>query len=289
MAKSMNLIGEQYGKLTVIAEGKIHIQPSGQRKRTWLCKCDCGNEITVFHSALRSGITKSCGCLRHNTGSRFNLVGQRFGRLVVLEEVPTPAGERSRWRCACDCGNKVIVSTHDLHKKNNTQSCGCLQREIAAKTKTIHGLARDGAIHPIYSAHSGMIQRCENPNNSRYHRYGGRGITVCDEWHNPKIFYDWAINNGWSPGLTIERIDNNGNYEPSNCCWIIPAKQASNRHTNDNITWHGKTQNLTAWGKELHIPQSRLWARLYRNHWTIERAFTTPTRKQEKNTHAVTS
>lgn len=293
MAKKMNLIGERYGNLVVIAEGEPHTQPSGQKKRTWLCRCDCGNITTVFHGALRSGITKSCGCLKHVTGSHFNLVGQRFGRLTVLEEVPTPGGERTRWHCICDCGNETIVTTHDLREKNGTKSCGCLQRKTVAETNTVHGLCSGGTRHPIYNVHVGMLQRCENPNNSRYHRYGGRGIKVCKEWHDPKVFYNWAIENGWSTGLTIERIDNDGDYEPSNCCWTTLAKQASNRHNNDNITWRGKTQNLTAWGRELYISQSRLWYRLYRNHWDIERAFTTPINKKPElrngETHVISS
>jgi len=121
-----------------------------------------------------------------------------------------------------------------------------------------------------------MIQRCENPNTHNYKDYGGRGITVCDEWHNPVVFIDWALANGWEEGLTLDRIDNDGNYEPSNCRWATRKEQQRNRRNNHLITFDGKTQTVVQWAEEVNISPQTLYSRISKYHWPIERALVEP-------------
>ena len=129
--------------------------------------------------------------------------------------------------------------------------------------------------HPrLMRIHNNMKQRCNNPNNTVYKNYGAKGIRVCDEWKYFKNFKNWALKNGYNDTLTIDRIDSNGNYEPSNCRWVSRKVQANNRETNVNIEFNGETHTLTEWAEKLCISQKTLWARLNNPEWTTERALT---------------
>lgn len=121
----------------------------------------------------------------------------------------------------------------------------------------------------------GIIRRCDNPNAGFYHRYGGRGITVCDEWRDFEVFYKWALHNGYKDDLTIDRIDNDGNYEPSNCRWATWKEQANNKSLNHILTFDGKSQTMTLWAEETGITRSAIKTRL-KNGWSVEKALTTP-------------
>lgn len=161
--------------------------------------------------------------------SRFiDLTGQRFGRLTVLERAenctngPKP---RTRWRCRCDCGKEVVVLVGSL-RSGSTQSCGCLHRENEANRHMVHGLT-DTRLHRIWSD---MKTRCKYECHRSYKYYGGRGIRVCDEWLSDFMnFYKWAMSNGYQDDLSIDRIEVNGNYEPSNCRWATRSEQALNK------------------------------------------------------------
>lgn len=148
-----------------------------------------------------------------------DLTGKRFGKLVVLERVKR--SRKTEWRCKCDCGNETIVQAANL-KNGHIRSCGCMISE----SNTKHGKWNTR----IYRIYHSMKQRCNNPNSAHYEYYGGRGIKVCSEWQDDfQTFYDWAMSHGYSDDLSIDRIDVNGNYEPSNCRWATKTTQSFNR------------------------------------------------------------
>jgi len=205
-----------------------------------------------------------------------DLTGQRFGRLVVLYDTGERRGGQVIWRCRCDCGNKVDVRSGNL-TSGNSMSCGCYSRECTVERSTTHGMARRGKRHPVYKVWLHMLRRCEDLNNNRYKNYGGRGIAVCGEWHNPQVFIEWALNNGWEKGLTIDRIDNNGNYEPDNCRWIARKEQARNKTNNRYVTYNGIRRLFIEVLEEHGIMSGtkeykRIYYRVNTLHWPIGRA-----------------
>lgn len=207
-----------------------------------------------------------------------DLSGMKFARLTVLEYAYSRKKQRV-WKCLCDCGNIVYTTSNSL-LQGNTKSCGCLQKEKAAangKRTSKHGLSHDknGRKTRLFRIWGGIKTRCLNPNDKAYTKYGGRGITICPDWENSfKSFYDWALSNGYSDDLTIDRIDVNGNYEPSNCRWATAKQQASNRTNNRLLTYNGETKTVSEFAKEYGLSQQCLHNRIKRG-WSIERALKT--------------
>lgn len=197
------------------------------------CICDCGNNVIVRGGALTSGNTKSCGCYnkdRNRESKMKDLTGQSFGRLTVLQMLPSEANSRIHCRCLCECGNIVDVASTNL-KQGKTLSCGCYKNETTPIAHKTHGESHTR----LYRVWQGMKERCYNPHHISYHLYGGRGVFVCDEWNNSYFtFKEWAEANGYDctaqrGACTLDRIDVNGGYEPSNCRWVGMDVQSKNR------------------------------------------------------------
>lgn len=208
-----------------------------------------------------------------------DLTGQKFGRLTVIKRLSSDKWGHSRFLCQCECGNTKETSGDNLIR-GFCQSCGCIQKEVTIARSTIHNLCHTH----IYKIWEGIKRRCFSKNDKNY---GGRGITICDEWLNPENFYKWAMANGYKKGLSIDRIDVNGNYEPSNCRWVDMKTQQRNRRNNRFITYKGETHTLAEWAEIVGIKYFTLTNRLYDN-WTVEKAFTTPVKKikrREKQCH----
>ncbi len=190
---------------------------------------------------------------------KHDLTGQRFGRLTVLEFVPNDKPS-SYWKCKCDCGNTSIVWCGNL-KNGTTKSCGCWNRERAFATHLKHGKYHT-RLRRIWQQ---IKDRCNNSKTKIYKYYGGRGITVCDEWKNDfQAFYDWAMTNGYSDSLTIDRINYNGNYEPSNCRWVDMTIQNRNKKNNIVVECHGNSMCLAEASEVSGINCKTLYTRYYR-------------------------
>lgn len=200
-----------------------------------------------------------------------DLIGLRFMHLLVLEEAGSDKNGRAMWLCKCDCG-KFHKTLGKYLLNGDTTSCGCRRRKILAETtkrQTTHRMSGT----PIYTKWVSMKDRCMNPLNSAYSSYGGRGIRICDEWINSfENFYEWAISSGYSEGMTIDRINNNGNYEPTNCRWTDLKTQANNTRRNHYLTYKGKTKSLAEWAEIKKINYSTLRARINTYHWSVEKA-----------------
>ena len=203
---------------------------------------------------------------------KYDIKGQRFGRLFVIEKVKR--NKSTLWKCQCDCGNITYVDTTRL-RRGEIVSCGCYMREIARKPKK-HGMTGT----PLYIKYQAMIGRCKYPSNINYKAYGGRGICVCEEWQKDfRNFYKWAMENGYEDGLTIDRIDVDGNYEPSNCRFVPMSEQYNNRTDNHYLTYNGETHTLSEWSRIKGINVGTLKDRVNKLHWSDEDALTKPVRK----------
>lgn len=200
--------------------------------------------------------------------ARADLENKQFGRLIALEYV----GER-RWRCKCECGGVAIAVSRNL-LNGNTKSCGCLQREKASKTHRTHGKTNTSE----YNIWQTMKARCYVKLNANYANYGGRGIKVCDRWL--ESFENFLTDMGEKPeGLSIDRVDVDGDYEPRNCRWASVGEQATNRRNNRYVEYEGRKMTISEWARELGVKPGLIKNRLD-SKWSVERAFTTPTRKQ---------
>lgn len=252
----VDLTGKRFGQLTAISLS--HTDDLGAH---WLCRCDCGNEKVVRANSLRCGDTKTCG--QH----KVDLVGQRFGKLVVVGRDTSPSGtkrKRVKWVCQCDCGNTSSVTSDNL-KSGTTTSCGCAK----FTAKLIHGMTGT----PTYKAWDGMIQRCTNPNDAKYSDYGGRGISICDRW---RVFSNFLEDMGVKPeGYELERMDNNRGYNPENCKWATRKEQNRNKRNSRLLTLGDETLCVTEWADRVGINYNTIIERLGRG-WSVEKALTTP-------------
>lgn len=198
-----------------------------------------------------------------------DLIGLRFERLTVIKQEGKYKNGARLWLCKCDCGNeKIVAGTHLVGGK--IRSCGCLLKETTIARNKVEKVKHGKRGTRLYIAWRNIKDRCLNPNEKAYPRYGGRGITICPEWMEFEPFYEWAITHGYADNLTIDRIDNDGNYEPGNCRWTTRKEQANNRRSNVKITFDGKTKTLAEWADYLQIPYSRIEHR-YKSSMPIEK------------------
>lgn len=207
-----------------------------------------------------------------------DLTGHRYGRLTVIEYAGRAKnGKMCLWRCVCDCGKEIVTQGNSL-RSGNTKSCGCYCKEVISRH---WGIKYEESGKRICSIHGTMMKRCYNKNSISYPNYGGRGITVCEEWSGKggiRKFYDWAMANGYSDDLTLDRIDNDGNYCPENCKWSTRTEQSRNRRSAVLITYNGETHNIKDWSDITGIKYSTLRQRVVAD-WDIDKMLTVPVSK----------
>jgi hypothetical protein len=209
-------------------------------------------------------------------------VGETYGRLTIIRGKVYEDGRGVRRKarvicqCSCDAATILDVDLGNL-RSGRTKSCGCLQRERAAESSATHNLSR----HPLFQRWQAMMNRCYEETNVSYRNYGERGITVCREWHDVANYIAWAEQQGWSEGLTIDRINNDLGYCPSNCRLASMTEQGNNRRNNHILEYRGKSQTVAQWSRELGIRIGTIFNRL-RLGWTVEDALRTPVKQTER-------
>lgn len=188
-----------------------------------------------------------------------NLIGKKYNRLTVIARAENTANGKRRWICKCDCGRikEKAVTGFDLIS-GKVKSCGCLYKESNKNINKKHGLSGK-RLHRIWCS---MKQRCTNTQSAGFKNYGGAGITICNEWLDFQAFYDWATANGYADNLTIDRIDNNGNYCPDNCRWVDMKKQQNNRRNNRKVEYRGCEYTISELAIKLNIPYATLLGRI---------------------------
>lgn len=262
-----SLIGNSFGRLIVLEKGN---KKNGHRY--WICKCECGNKKEISHGALKSGNTKSCGCIRKEVATkasatlnlkakpRKDITSKRFGSLVAVAINGKSKNGKNVWKCICDCGATTYVPVGDL-SSGNSKSCGC-------KTKdALRNYVQEKKKNAVKSPHlkaaniwKKMISRCYDQLNKDFPNYGGRGISVCDQWMDFKSFFN---DMGDPPdGMSIDRIDNNGNYEPSNCRWATSTEQARNKRNNVIVEYKGERMTVAEASIKSGIPASTIYSRV---------------------------
>ena len=196
-----------------------------------------------------------------------DLTGKRFGMLTVICRAEDKNGD-VMWQCKCDCGCEKAVRGESL-RYGTAKSCGCWIRKNLLEINTKHGKT-DTKLYGVWST---MKTRCLNPNSVSYKLYGKRGIKVCEEWVNDfQAFYEWAVSTGYHEGLSIDRIDVNGDYEPNNCRWADAETQANNRRNSHIVTLNGESHTIAEWSKITGIKSSTLYMRLNKYGYSVEDA-----------------
>lgn len=263
------IIGKKFNRLTVIRKTE---EKDNKGRELWECKCDCGNILKASYRQLSHNEIKSCGCLREEN-RRYRkehaldyMIGKKYGRLTVLKRVDLDRKEPTVL-CRCDCGNEIKVSANSL-RTGNTKSCGCIAHEILMYRNIRHGLHGT----KLYGVWKAIRQRCNNPNCDDYKWYGMKGVKVCEEWEDFKNFYDWAMNNGYKEGLTIDRISFDGDYCPENCRWITIQEQQENKRNCKIIEYNGESNTISYFAKKYNIKRSTLYDRIFIKKYSVEYA-----------------
>lgn len=255
--------GMRFGKITILRR-----LPQTKSYPQFECKCDCGNIIIVNHQYFKK--SEVC-CNDCRTPKVEDISGQKFGRLTAIKYAGKSKGKQTLWECRCDCGKTVIVHHQNL-KSGHTSSCGCYNNELISEREKTHGQTKTR----LYNIWHDMNYRCSSQKHSSYKDYGGKGIIVCEEWRKSfEAFRDWALQNGYSDDLSLDRMNGNGNYFPENCRWATLIQQANNTNRNLFFTVDGHTDTLANLCRKYDMPYVVVHARIYRG-WKVEKALTTP-------------
>lgn len=250
----LDLVGKTFGFLTVLSRGIS--DKRGQSR--WSCRCQCGTVVPAAGCQLVSGKKRSCGCFRRH-GLPPIAPEQTFGRLTVVGRVENDKQGNPQWACKCSCGNTATVRSYQLYEK--TRSCGCFRLERLREAIITHGQSCHGKQSREYRAWCSMKKRCTDQKSKDFKYYGGRGITVSPLWQSDfQAFFDHA--GPCPPGMELDRINVNGNYEPGNVRWVTHLVQCANLRRNIRITYNGETRVLSEWARYYHVKPGRL-------HWYI--------------------
>lgn len=196
--------------------------------------------------------------------TKIDLTNQRFGRLVALEDAGHNSSNKTVWKCLCDCGNIHYATTSDLRRGDST-SCGCFHKEQLGNRRRKHGYSNT----KLYKTWKNIRARCNNPNEPNYPRYGGRGIKVCDEWNDFINFKAWSESNNYNPSLSIDRINNDGNYEPSNCRWVDKTTQIRNRSITRKVEFNGEKITIKELSEKYNVNYFLLYDRIIKYKWSV--------------------
>lgn len=261
--------GEVFGRLTILRKDTLN-EKSGK----WICRCTCGVEKSIWYSNLIRGMSKSCGCLQKEEQSNrqgIDRTGLKSGRLTAIKRNGFK-GEQLAWLCKCDCGNTVTISGYEFGS-GGTLSCGCLQKERTAESLRTHGMSSSRE----YRSWLAMRQRCTNDKRDNWMHYGGKGITICQEWMDS--FENFYSSMGPIPSdrHSIERNDTTGNYEPGNCRWATPTEQMRNTTKTKKLSWDGKIVSIAELSEITGIPYTLLQGRLA-SGWSVDDAVNRPKR-----------
>ena len=195
-----------------------------------------------------------------------DLTGRTYGRLTVITRAHNTKGGLPQWLCKCECGEETIVRG-DYLRSGITKSCGCYRKERVRENRTTHGQYRT----KLYRVWARMKTRCLLETADNYESYGGRGITICDEWREDfQNFFDWAMSHGYKEGLTIDRIDNDGNYEPANCRWATHKQQGNNTRKTIHLTIGEETHTISEWADITGLDRGTIYRR-FKSCWPTDK------------------
>lgn len=195
-------------------------------------------------------------------------IGKKYGRLTVKDVIKRPK-QRTMWLCTCDCGTTKEYYPANV-RRGTSLSCGCMQRQQLSERKKTHG--GYASKEPLYSVWCGIRKRCLSESCEKFKDYGGRGVLLCEQWHDYSAFREWSMSSGYKTGLSIDRIDVNGNYCPENCRWTDSRTQQNNRRSCVYYTHNGETHTLKEWSRKFGMNYSTVYSRITKYGYTFERA-----------------
>lgn len=258
--------GQKFGRLTLVSS-----YVNNKNRSSWRCVCECGKKVFVKDGSINNGHVRSCGCLRRECNRRYKPFEpkQTVARLTLLFKFRKNG--ILFWRSLCECGTRTTASDGNI-RSGNVKSCGCLLRETAAARHTTHGESKKT---PEWLAWKNMIDRCENPDHQAFKNYGMRGITVCRAWRRSYVAFLKDVGRRPSKGHTLNRIENNKGYCPSNVNWATWGEQGRNRRNNVFVTINGISKTVSEWSRVSKINVGTLWVRLKKG-WDPKEAINKP-------------